>query len=168
LLDWSTATPGLQGEPGVSDLIKTDRGTILFEVGVNLQERDPSPLLANRQKLGVSLADFDTVIISHNHMNHVGGLHYPVPRGRILTGGIDVQKVVGFGPFRGPTEPDVAENVALLARQNPQRVSLSAHDSCDYAIEQVRREFGPRYHDLRVGEWRVLAGELPVPGQAIH
>ena len=278
LVDWSGATPDLQGEPGVSYLIKTDRSTILFDVGVNLKQRDPSPLLANMQKLGVSLADFDTVIISHNHMDHVGGLrrarsdtfslgneqvdlrgkkiltpvpmtypgtsptvahapavvspgvvttgtiagqmyigrideqalainvegkgivlvvgcghqtldklltrtaqlfgepiygvigglHYPVPRGRILTGGIDVQKVVVFGPFRGPTERDVAENVALLARRNPQWVSLSAHDSSDYAIEQFRREFGRRYHDLRVGDWQVLAGEPPVLGNATH
>jgi len=64
LVDWSGATPDLQGEPGVSYLIKTDRSTILFDVGVNLKQRDPSPLLANMQKLGVSLADFDTVIIS--------------------------------------------------------------------------------------------------------
>lgn len=278
LVDWSSASPDLQGEPGVAYLIKTDRSTILFDVGVNLRRLDPSPLLANMQKLGVSLADFDTVIISHNHMDHVGGLrrarsntfslgneqidlrgkkiltpvpmsypgtspavvrapavvapgvattgaiagqmyigrideqalainvegkgivlvvgcghqtldklltrtaqlfsepiygvigglHYPVPRGRILTAGIDVQRLVVFGPFRGPTEADVASNVALLAQQNPAWVSLSAHDSSDYAIEQFRHEFGRRYHDLRVGEWQVLAGGPPVPGQAIH
>ena len=74
LVDWSTGSSVLRGEPGVSYLVRTDRSTILFDVGANLQSSDPSPLQANMKALGVDLAEVDTVLISHNHMDHVGGL----------------------------------------------------------------------------------------------
>lgn len=73
LVDWNTSSPDLRGEAGVSYLVRTDRSTILFDVGGNLQGTDPSPLVANMQKLGINLADIDTIVISHNHMDHVGG-----------------------------------------------------------------------------------------------
>lgn len=73
LVDWNVARPGLRGEAGVSYLVRTDRATILFDVGANAGNDDPSPLLANMRELGVSLADVDTVVISHAHLDHVGG-----------------------------------------------------------------------------------------------
>lgn len=270
LVDWFVDGSGLQGEPGVAWLIRTDQATILFDVGVNLDQRDPSPLLANMQRLGVALADIDTLVISHDHMDHVGGLrfarassfslsarpadlvgkrvfvprpmkhpgvapvvsaaptviargvattgtiaaqlyigrvdeqalairvegkglvlvvgcghqglprllaraaqlfgddeplyaiigglHYPVPHGRMTTAGIDLQRLVAFGPFRAPTMADVQRDIATLAARRPAWVSLSAHDSSDEAIDAFRREFGPRYHELRVGQWQAIAG----------
>jgi len=76
LVDWHASGPGLQTEAGVSYLIQTDRSTILFDVGFNRQKRDPSPLLHNMQALGIGLADFDTIVISHNHVDHVGGMEW--------------------------------------------------------------------------------------------
>jgi len=73
LVDWNVAREDLQGEAGVAYLVRTDRNTILFDVGGNLEGRDPSPLAANMQKLGIDIADIDTIVISHNHMDHVGG-----------------------------------------------------------------------------------------------
>lgn len=73
LIDWHTRDESLKGEAGVSYLIKTDRSTILFDVGSNADQSDPSPLLQNMKKLGVTLDDFDTLVISHNHGDHVGG-----------------------------------------------------------------------------------------------
>lgn len=73
LVDFNVARPGLRGEAGVSYLVRTDRSTILFDVGANAADTDPSPLLANMRELGVSPADFDTVVISHGHLDHVGG-----------------------------------------------------------------------------------------------
>ena len=76
LIDWFSGRPGLRGEAGVSYLIKTDHATILLDVGLNLRRADPSPLLHNMQQLGVAMSDIDTVVISHNHIDHVGGLRW--------------------------------------------------------------------------------------------
>lgn len=74
LIDWLTKSDEFVGEPGVSYLIKTDEGSILFDVGFNRAGKTPSPLLHNMEKLGINLSDFDTVFISHNHLDHVGGM----------------------------------------------------------------------------------------------
>jgi len=73
LIDWFTADEKLMGEPGVSYLIKTDKSEILFDVGLNGKQIDPSPLLHNMKLLGLDINSFDTIVISHNHRDHVGG-----------------------------------------------------------------------------------------------
>ncbi len=73
LIDWHTAGPELRGEMGVSYLIETDHHRILFDVGQNTDQESPSPLELNMQALGVELDSIDTVFISHNHFDHVGG-----------------------------------------------------------------------------------------------
>jgi 7,8-dihydropterin-6-yl-methyl-4-(beta-D-ribofuranosyl)aminobenzene 5'-phosphate synthase len=266
LVDWNVARPDLRGEAGVSYLVRTDRATILFDLGGNLQGSDPSPLLDNMKRLGVSFADIDTLVISHPHMDHVGGqrfatsrtfspgneqidlgrlrvfvptpmsypglqpqvvvgptviapgvastgpltgrlymgpvdeqalairvegqgialivgcghqglaallertaalfdeplhamvggLHYPVPKGRWQSMGVDVQRWAVWGPTGGPTLEDVGREIDLLARTGVRLVSLSPHDSSDEAIEAFRARFGAGYRDLRVGEPLVL------------
>ena len=73
LIDWKTSNNKLKGEPGVSYLIKTDHATILFDVGFNQKTEDPSPLTHNMEELGITLDDFDSIVISHDHLDHVGG-----------------------------------------------------------------------------------------------
>ena len=268
LVDWTTADPRLEGEAGVAYLIRTDHNTILFDVGLNAEGREPSPLLANMQRLGISLDDVDTLVLSHNHPDHVGGLrwlrrgtfslgndqldlrgkrifvpvdvtypgvppiishlptvigpgvattgaiagqlymgrveeqalairvqgkgvvlvvgcghqdlsrilargaelfgeplygligglHYPVPHGRVTTAGIDLQRLFAFGPLRGPTSADVTRNIELLTARKPTWVSLSSHDSSDDSVNAFRTAFGTRYHDLNVGEWLKVGG----------
>jgi 7,8-dihydropterin-6-yl-methyl-4-(beta-D-ribofuranosyl)aminobenzene 5'-phosphate synthase len=80
LIDWFGATPDLKCEAGVSYLIKTDRNTILMDVGLNFERADPSPLQHNMHALGVSLGDIDAIVLSHRHADHVGGLHWLVRR----------------------------------------------------------------------------------------
>ena len=74
LIDWYTADPELEGEPGVSYLIRADDTTILFDMGLNKNYEHPSPLLRNMEKLGVSFDEIDMIFISHNHLDHVGGM----------------------------------------------------------------------------------------------
>jgi 7,8-dihydropterin-6-yl-methyl-4-(beta-D-ribofuranosyl)aminobenzene 5'-phosphate synthase len=73
LIDWFTSNDSLIGESGVSYLIKTDEATILFDLGLNEKDENPSPLLKNMNRLGIKLEDIDLIVISHNHDDHVGG-----------------------------------------------------------------------------------------------
>lgn len=73
LIDWHTSRDNLKVEAGVSYLVKTDENSILFDVGLNDEQSDPSPLLHNMKQLGITTDDFDIIVISHNHGDHVGG-----------------------------------------------------------------------------------------------
>jgi 7,8-dihydropterin-6-yl-methyl-4-(beta-D-ribofuranosyl)aminobenzene 5'-phosphate synthase len=57
------------GEWGFSALIEADGHTVLFDTG----ER-PETVLTNAEELGIDLSTIDTVILSHNHFDHTGGL----------------------------------------------------------------------------------------------
>jgi 7,8-dihydropterin-6-yl-methyl-4-(beta-D-ribofuranosyl)aminobenzene 5'-phosphate synthase len=73
LIDWFTSDDSLIGEAGVSYLIRTDEATILFDLGVNARDEDPSALQKNMARLGIKPDDIDIIVISHNHGDHVGG-----------------------------------------------------------------------------------------------
>ncbi|MDX1666621.1 MAG: MBL fold metallo-hydrolase [Saprospiraceae bacterium] len=73
LVDWHTASAELKGEMGVSYLIEAGNETILFDLGYNAEEEQPSPLQHNMDKLGIALEDVDMIVISHDHFDHVGG-----------------------------------------------------------------------------------------------
>ena len=73
LVDQFPVRSGLRGEPGVSYLIKTDRHTVLFDLGFNQQKDEMSPLQANLRALGLEREPLDGIFISHNHLDHVGG-----------------------------------------------------------------------------------------------
>lgn len=76
LVDWYTDRGDLKREAGVSYLVKTDESLILFDVGMNKENEDPSPLVYNMKKLGIALDQIDVVLISHNHVDHVGGFNW--------------------------------------------------------------------------------------------
>ncbi len=67
LTEWE-AEDGFIGEPGVSYLFRTDKGSLLYDVGYG-----SSGLLHNAGKLGVALDQVDALAISHLHMDHMGG-----------------------------------------------------------------------------------------------
>jgi 7,8-dihydropterin-6-yl-methyl-4-(beta-D-ribofuranosyl)aminobenzene 5'-phosphate synthase len=73
LIDWFTSDDSFTGEAGVSYLIKTDEATILFDLGDNTKNENPSPLQRNMIRLGIKPEDIDIIVISHNHGDHVGG-----------------------------------------------------------------------------------------------
>ncbi|MES3022944.1 MAG: DUF3703 domain-containing protein [Pseudomonadota bacterium] len=73
LVNWHAQSGKFKTEAGVSYLVKTDRNTILFDVGWNALREDPSPLQHNMRELGVALSHVDTIFLSHAHRDHTGG-----------------------------------------------------------------------------------------------
>lgn len=69
-----TSSNELQSGHGVSYLIKTDEANILMDLGNNEQNLEPAPLLHNMNQLGIAMDEIDTLVISHNHPDHVGGV----------------------------------------------------------------------------------------------
>ena len=61
---------GFLSSPGVSYLIKTDQGSLLFDLGYGPE----NPVLAsNAEQIGFSMDQIDAVAISHLHPDHMGG-----------------------------------------------------------------------------------------------
>ncbi len=68
LVENSTEAPACESRHGLSLYIETGKHRLLFDVG-------PSALfLENAAKLGVDVASVDTLILSHGHVDHTGGL----------------------------------------------------------------------------------------------
>jgi 7,8-dihydropterin-6-yl-methyl-4-(beta-D-ribofuranosyl)aminobenzene 5'-phosphate synthase len=57
------------GEWGYAALIEVDGHQILFDTGAR-----PNTVLKNAAELGIDLSTVDTVILSHHHWDHTGGL----------------------------------------------------------------------------------------------
>ncbi|MCU0848281.1 MAG: MBL fold metallo-hydrolase [Spirochaetes bacterium] len=74
LIDYFSDSPQLKTEPGVSYLIKADDTVILLDVGYNMKNEHPSPLLQNMKTLGVRISDISILYFSHMHPDHVGGM----------------------------------------------------------------------------------------------
>lgn len=70
LVDYRTAE-GFLGSPGVSYALRTDRGTLLMDVGFGA---DQPALLHNAERLGFRLDQVDALAISHLHPDHMGGM----------------------------------------------------------------------------------------------
>ena len=69
LVEWEHA-PGFKREPGVSYWLKSHAGNVLYDIGFGPQI---GGLEHNSKKLGFSFKDTPTVVISHLHMDHMGG-----------------------------------------------------------------------------------------------
>ncbi len=57
------------GEHGVSMLVETPEGRVLFDTG-----QSGTVLLHNVHEMGLSLRDIDAIVLSHGHYDHTGGL----------------------------------------------------------------------------------------------
>jgi 7,8-dihydropterin-6-yl-methyl-4-(beta-D-ribofuranosyl)aminobenzene 5'-phosphate synthase len=88
----------------------------------------------------------------------VGGLHFPVPEGRLIFGPLDVQRRLasGEGLFNPLGMEEVRRQIAMLKKRNLGVIAVSAHDSSDEVIEMVREEFGEAHRYIRVGEEIVI------------
>jgi 7,8-dihydropterin-6-yl-methyl-4-(beta-D-ribofuranosyl)aminobenzene 5'-phosphate synthase len=83
----------------------------------------------------------------------VGGLHYPVTASRMKLLRLPVQKFIGTGkpPWRKVTRDEVRESIAVLKKKQLKLVSISAHDSCDWTLDEFRKAFPEAYRELKVG-----------------
>lgn len=68
LAENTTSNPELKSEHGLSIYIETGRHKLIFDLGKS------SIFAENAAKLGVDISVVDTVIISHGHYDHGGGL----------------------------------------------------------------------------------------------
>ena len=69
--------PRLKAAWGFACYIETDTAKILFDTG-----GDPRTLLDNMEKLSISPQEIETIILSHIHSDHVGGLFGILERNR--------------------------------------------------------------------------------------
>ena len=74
LIDSQATGTEFKTEDGVSYLVKTGRDTILFDVGYNKKDEKISPLLYNMNKMNLSLDQVNSIVISHAHVDHCGGV----------------------------------------------------------------------------------------------
>ncbi len=76
------AEPGFLDDAGVSYLFRTDRGSLLFDVGFG----PTRPALGhNAKRLGITLTAADALAVSHLHVDHMGGI--PAMRARTVVPG---------------------------------------------------------------------------------
>jgi 7,8-dihydropterin-6-yl-methyl-4-(beta-D-ribofuranosyl)aminobenzene 5'-phosphate synthase len=82
-----------------------------------------------------------------------GGLHFPVTSGRGKYKGIQMQMLAGTGkpPWQRVTNDDLSLTINSINAVSPQRVFLSAHDTCDYALKRFENELKADTYLLRAG-----------------
>ena len=68
IIDNIVFRPRLKAEHGLSLLLSTPQGLILFDTGQS------SLLLENSLKSGIDLNQISKIVISHGHYDHTGGL----------------------------------------------------------------------------------------------
>jgi 7,8-dihydropterin-6-yl-methyl-4-(beta-D-ribofuranosyl)aminobenzene 5'-phosphate synthase len=82
-----------------------------------------------------------------------GGLHFPITESRMKMGGIHMQRLVGTGkpPWRGVTDEDLSATIAALNASGAKRILLSAHDSCEHALDRFTNELDAAVEIIEAG-----------------
>jgi 7,8-dihydropterin-6-yl-methyl-4-(beta-D-ribofuranosyl)aminobenzene 5'-phosphate synthase len=140
------------GEWGYAALIEADGHTVLFDTG----ER-PDTVLENAAELGIDLSTVDTVILTHNHFDHTGGL---VTLRRTLKDenpSALQQTHVGDGIFLPrKLDPEAAKKLPPI----PKELLVSATDVRDeYEALGGRFVIHDKPHELHPGIW--ITGPIP-------
>jgi 7,8-dihydropterin-6-yl-methyl-4-(beta-D-ribofuranosyl)aminobenzene 5'-phosphate synthase len=83
-----------------------------------------------------------------------GGLHFPVTGGRGARLGIDFQTIIGTGKPLGQrvTGDDLSRTISAINEAGPEKVLLSAHDTCDHALKRFKNELGAETAILEAGK----------------
>jgi 7,8-dihydropterin-6-yl-methyl-4-(beta-D-ribofuranosyl)aminobenzene 5'-phosphate synthase len=83
-----------------------------------------------------------------------GGIHFPVTRSRSQRRGIQVQMFFGTGkpPWQRISDDDLSQTIAHINESRAKRVLLSAHDTCDHALNRMADELTAETTMLKAGE----------------
>ncbi len=83
----------------------------------------------------------------------IGGLHLPVTSSRSRRWGLPIQQIFSTGmlPHRRIDDTDLDAAIATLNEARPARLLLSAHDSCDHALQRLQDEVDAEVEVLEVG-----------------
>lgn len=141
LVDDSAASDGLRAEHGLSILLSGPRRKLLFDAGPSEEA-----LLVNAAALDVDLDDVDTVVVSHGHRDHTGGLAALVQR----RPGLKVYVHSGAFDRRWSDEPG-----------QPLK-----DISCPHSIEKLYQsgaEFHSVTHAERLASWLLISGPIGGP-----
>jgi 7,8-dihydropterin-6-yl-methyl-4-(beta-D-ribofuranosyl)aminobenzene 5'-phosphate synthase len=84
----------------------------------------------------------------------IGGMHLPLTASRAVVAGVQIQMLAGTGlpPWRKIEQDTLTETVAAINSANPSWVGLSAHDSCDYALESLQTQLKAETELLEAGK----------------
>jgi 7,8-dihydropterin-6-yl-methyl-4-(beta-D-ribofuranosyl)aminobenzene 5'-phosphate synthase len=82
-----------------------------------------------------------------------GGLHFPVTGGRGNRAGIQFQTIIGTGKpaWQRITNEDLSRTIAAINDAGPKRVYLSGHDTCDHALDRMKKELRSETEVLHAG-----------------
>jgi len=83
-----------------------------------------------------------------------GGLHFPVTGGRGNRLGIQFQTLIGTGKpaWQKITDDDLSDTIAALNLVKPDKVFLSAHDSCDHSLARMQQELDAETDVFQAGK----------------
>jgi len=83
----------------------------------------------------------------------IGGLHFPVTDSRLRKFGLKLQTIWGTGkpPWKKLGHADLTETIRAIKKENPRHVLISAHDSCDVAIQRFVDELPCSVQVLKAG-----------------
>jgi len=83
-----------------------------------------------------------------------GGLHFPIKTGRMKMKGFDFQRIVGTGlpPWSSLNDSHLNRTIEIINQVSPEKVFLSAHDTCDYSIGKFQNELNAKTFVLKAGE----------------
>jgi len=83
----------------------------------------------------------------------IGGLHLPIKSSRITRRGVRLQFIMGSGlpPWKRLTDKDITRTVATLNNVGAKKILLSAHDTCDYALNRFKNELDGDIEILKAG-----------------
>ncbi len=82
-----------------------------------------------------------------------GGLHFPITDSPLQKKGLKIQMIWGTGkpPWQRITQEDLQRTINTINEVNPKHVFLSAHDTCDYAIDQFQMKLMAQVTVLKAG-----------------
>jgi 7,8-dihydropterin-6-yl-methyl-4-(beta-D-ribofuranosyl)aminobenzene 5'-phosphate synthase len=145
----------LLGEHGLSFYIEAEKRRILFDTGQNLA------LANNAEVLGIDLSRIDTVVLSHGHYDHSGGLKsllecnkdftlyaHPEVFGRKVKGTGDNPKYIGI-----PIDRKALEQKGIKVRldKNPVRIAPGITTTGEIPLENDFETVGSNF-TLKNGE----------------